>query len=237
MKSWSYEKNIEDTDDIERGGGGCVWIDSTVCGACPADGCRGRWRRMWRRCGCWRAGGADPAELGEDRVREYFVHLLKERGYAPQSVRQARAALLAFYAGMLGRRRAFDGIRARDRERLPVVLSRDEVGRIAGLCAGGPVPRAAAADLSVWVEAERGSGGGGSDIDRAAGRLHVWAGGLLRAAALRRRWMTWKDGGGIIGIRAGFFRRRVMHGGRRSGAVRRNRKRCGARTYTRRWSL
>ena len=70
--------------------------------------------------------GGDPAALEEERVREYFVHLLRDRGYAPQSLRQARAALVEFYREMLGRREwtVFDGIKAPDRERLPVVLSR-----------------------------------------------------------------------------------------------------------------
>ena len=41
----------------------------------------------------WCAG--DPAELDEERVREYFLHLVREKGLAPQTVRQARAALVA----------------------------------------------------------------------------------------------------------------------------------------------
>ncbi len=49
----------------------------------------------------WAAG--DPAGLDEERVREFFLHLVRERGYAPKSMRQARAALVSFYRDRLGR--------------------------------------------------------------------------------------------------------------------------------------
>ena len=57
---------------------------------------------MVRLLSQWCAG--DPAELEEERVREYFLHLVREKGLAPQTVRQARAALTAYYVEMLGRR-------------------------------------------------------------------------------------------------------------------------------------
>lgn len=76
----------------------------------------------------------DPAELDEERVREYFLHLLNDKGYASKSLRQARAALVAFYRELLARAewRVFDGIKTKDRERLPAVLSREEVARVLG---------------------------------------------------------------------------------------------------------
>ena len=76
--------------------------------------------------------GGDPAELEEERVREYFLHLVREKGLAPQTVRQARAALTAFYVEMLGRSewRVFASIKTKDREKLPVVLTREEVKRL-----------------------------------------------------------------------------------------------------------
>ena len=119
--------------------------------------------------------GCDPAELGEERVRAYFVHLLKERGYAPQSVRQARAALLAFYTGMLGRRewRVFDGIRARDRERLPVVLSREEVSRILDCVREDRFLVPLRLIYLCGLRLSEGRAVEVRDIDRAAGRLHV----------------------------------------------------------------
>ena len=76
--------------------------------------------------------GEDPAALSEERVRDFFLHLVRERGYAPKSLRQARAALVAFYRDMPGHGqwRVFDEVKTKDREQLPVVLSREEVRRI-----------------------------------------------------------------------------------------------------------
>ena len=80
-----------------------------------------------RQLGEW--AGGDPAGLAEERVRAYFLHLLNERGYAPQSMRQARVALAAFYVAGLGRAawRVFAAVAKRDRDRLPVGLSPAEV--------------------------------------------------------------------------------------------------------------
>ena len=74
----------------------------------------------------------DPAALTEERVRDYFLHLVRVRSYAPQTLRQARAALSCFFIEMLGVRgwRVFDHIKTRDHQQLPVVLSRDEVRRV-----------------------------------------------------------------------------------------------------------
>ena len=74
----------------------------------------------------------DPAGLGEERVREFFLHLIRERGYAPKSVRQARAALRSFFAQMLGRVewRVFEEVKTKNRDRLPEVLLRQEVRQI-----------------------------------------------------------------------------------------------------------
>ena len=119
--------------------------------------------------------GGDPAGLAEERVRAYFLHLLNERGYAPQSMRQARVALAAFYVEGLGRAewRVFAAVETRDRERLPVVLSQAEVRRILREV---KEPRfrvplrliyLCGLRLSECLHVEV------RDIDRAAGRLHV----------------------------------------------------------------
>ena len=73
--------------------------------------------------------GEDPAGLGEERVREFFLHLIRERGYAPKSIRQARAALGSFYRDMLGHAewKVFEEVKTKDREQLPEVLMREEV--------------------------------------------------------------------------------------------------------------
>ncbi len=76
--------------------------------------------------------GCDPALLSEERVRDCFLHLVNVRHYAPKTLRQARAALSGFFLGMLGMRdwRVFAHIQTKDRQQLPVVLSRDEVRRV-----------------------------------------------------------------------------------------------------------
>ena len=78
--------------------------------------------------------GEDPAGLEEERVREFFLHLVRERGYASKSIRQARAGLVSFYRDMLGLAgwKVFDDVRTKDREQLPEVLLREEVRLILG---------------------------------------------------------------------------------------------------------
>jgi integrase/recombinase XerD len=58
--------------------------------------------------------------------------LVRERKYAPASLRQARASLGCFYLELLGRTdwKVFSLVKTKERERLPVVLSRGEVKRI-----------------------------------------------------------------------------------------------------------
>jgi integrase/recombinase XerD len=77
--------------------------------------------------GEWAQG--DPAVLEEERVREFFLHLVRERGYAPKTMRLALAALGGFYRDMLGQAgwKVFKEVRTKDRERLPEVLLREEV--------------------------------------------------------------------------------------------------------------
>ena len=76
--------------------------------------------------------GGDPALLDEERVRDYFLHLVNARSYAPKTLRQARAALSCFFIEMLGRKdwRVFGHIKTKDSQKLPVVLSREEVRRV-----------------------------------------------------------------------------------------------------------
>lgn len=76
--------------------------------------------------------GCDPATLGEEQVREYFLHLVNVRSYAPKTLRQARAALSCFFLEMLGVAdwRVFAHIKTKDSQKFPEVLSRDEVRRV-----------------------------------------------------------------------------------------------------------
>ena len=81
-----------------------------------------------------RQAGQDPAALDEEAVREFFLHLVRDRQYSPQSIRQARAALGAFYLEMLGRTdwKVFYTVKTKDPMKLPLVLSREEVAKILG---------------------------------------------------------------------------------------------------------
>ena len=47
---------------------------------------------MLRQLAAW--GRRDPAELTEEEVGDYFLYLVRERKYAPATLRQARAAAL-----------------------------------------------------------------------------------------------------------------------------------------------
>lgn len=74
----------------------------------------------------------DPASLAEERIRDYFLYLIRDRGFASQTLRQARAALTAFFVEMLGHTEwtVFSTIKTKDAEKLPVVLSREDVRRL-----------------------------------------------------------------------------------------------------------
>jgi integrase/recombinase XerD len=86
---------------------------------------------MVRHLARW--SGRDPEELSEEQVREFFLYLINERGYSPQSIRQARASLGAFYREMLDREwKVFGTIKTKDPEKLPEVLTREEVKLLLG---------------------------------------------------------------------------------------------------------
>lgn len=81
-----------------------------------------------------RHAGQDPAALDEETVRGFFLYLLRDRQYSAQSLRQARAALTAFFVEMLGHVEwtVFASIKTKDPLKLPLVLSREEVAKILG---------------------------------------------------------------------------------------------------------
>lgn len=81
-----------------------------------------------------RWAGSDPAELTEEQVREFFLHLIRDRQYASQSIRQARVALTVFYTDMLGRTdwKVMASVKTKDLFKLPMVLSRQEVAQVLG---------------------------------------------------------------------------------------------------------
>jgi integrase/recombinase XerD len=72
-----------------------------------------------------------PDELGAEQIREYLLHLVKDRKAAPNTAQVHRAALRFLYVKTLGRP-WFDEQVARTRRRLglPTVLSTEEITRI-----------------------------------------------------------------------------------------------------------
>jgi hypothetical protein len=64
--------------------------------------------------------GGDPAEVTEEQVRGYFLHVLNDKGYEPKTMRQARVVLCRFFNGMLGREwRVFATIKTKDLFKMP----------------------------------------------------------------------------------------------------------------------
>jgi site-specific recombinase XerD len=72
-----------------------------------------------------------PDQMGPEQIREYLLHLVKDRKAAPNTVQVHRAALKFLYVKTLGRH-WFDEQVARTRRRpgLPTVLSAEEITRI-----------------------------------------------------------------------------------------------------------
>jgi integrase/recombinase XerD len=79
---------------------------------------------------CCRYCGRNPAELTFEDVRQYQLHLVQS-GLAPASVNSAMVALRFFFRVTLKRPEAVDYIPiVRQPQRLPVVLTQEEVARV-----------------------------------------------------------------------------------------------------------
>jgi len=77
--------------------------------------------------------GHNPKYLAQGRIQSYILHLKVERRLAASSIRQAIAACRAFYCGMLGKSwKLWDVVKCRDKQKLPVVLTIEEVAAILG---------------------------------------------------------------------------------------------------------
>lgn len=87
------------------------------------------------RSGEWR----HPAEMGSAEVNEYLSHLAVEGKVAASTQNQAFSALLFLYTKVLDLKLELDAVRAKRPERLPVVLSVDEVRRVLAEVAAGPL--------------------------------------------------------------------------------------------------
>jgi site-specific recombinase XerD len=78
--------------------------------------------------------GRDPATLTEAEARAYLLYLKETKHFAPGSMRIAAAALRMFYNAMLERGwRLFDLVRSPDRQKLPLVLTREQVAKLLGV--------------------------------------------------------------------------------------------------------
>ena len=75
--------------------------------------------------------GKSPDLIGDEELRQYFVHLTEVKQFAPGSVRVALYGVKFFFRHTLRREwPTLDMIRVRRPKKLPVVLSLDEVRRI-----------------------------------------------------------------------------------------------------------
>jgi integrase/recombinase XerD len=74
-----------------------------------------------------------PDKLGAEEIRKYQVYLFRDRGLSAATVRQQVAALRFFFVKTLGRRYLVEHTPfPREQRRLPVILSREEVGQLIG---------------------------------------------------------------------------------------------------------
>lgn len=73
--------------------------------------------------------GCDPERITEEQLRDYFLFVKLKKRWQPKTIRQAAGAARMFFVRMLGRTdwTLFSQIRARDHDRLPPVLSREQV--------------------------------------------------------------------------------------------------------------
>jgi site-specific recombinase XerD len=72
-----------------------------------------------------------PAEMGEDQIRQYLLHMVEDKKISRESYRQIRAALIFLYTVTLKRPTEVDHLPVRrNKVKLPVVLSGTEVQRL-----------------------------------------------------------------------------------------------------------
>ena len=91
------------------------------------------------QAGRWR----HPDEMDSRDVNAFLTHLAVERHVAASTQNQALSALLLLFQKVLKREISLDAVRAKRPERLPVVLSVDEVRRLLQAIPNGPVRLAA----------------------------------------------------------------------------------------------
>ena len=82
----------------------------------------------------------DDLKDGENKIESFLTHLAVHANVAPATQNQAMNALIFFYRKVLKQELAgaINAIRAKKKENLPVVLSRDETGKLLSMMAGTP---------------------------------------------------------------------------------------------------
>src|SRR5260370_3669635 len=76
-----------------------------------------------------------PDQLGAEHIRAYQVYLFRDRKLAPKTVAQRVAALRFFFVKTLKRQHMLEHLPfPRLPEKLPTVLSQEEVGRLLAAC-------------------------------------------------------------------------------------------------------
>ena len=78
------------------------------------------------RAGRW----VHPAEMGNDEINVFLTHLDVEHRVSASTQNQTLSALLFLFREVLNKESQVDAVRAKKPERLPVVLSIDEVRRV-----------------------------------------------------------------------------------------------------------
>ena len=74
---------------------------------------------------------SEPEAVTEEQLRAHLLRLKEEHGYSPSSMRTAVAAMRALFGTHLGRDwKLFDLVRAPSQQKLPTVLTREEVARL-----------------------------------------------------------------------------------------------------------
>lgn len=82
-------------------------------------------RKLLERLKC------EPEAVTEEQLRGHLLRLQEEHGYSPSSMRTAVAAMRALFGLHLGRDwKLFDLVRAPSQQKLPTVLTREEVARL-----------------------------------------------------------------------------------------------------------
>ena len=73
--------------------------------------------------------GCDPATLSQEQITDYLIHVKMVKNWQPKTVRQTAASARLFFVDMLSHSdwTVFANVRAKDHDRLPLVLTREQV--------------------------------------------------------------------------------------------------------------